>query len=112
MPEVDDATVTLIFGKDNYLAHFPLDTQVHDSTELVGPLSIKTLFGCMLKGPGNSPVSSSSCENFLLNTNHMPLDSMDNVLVTKEGEMILPSRGISTLDVDNLMHWLKSNQEA
>ena len=113
LPEIDGATVTLLIGNDNYLAHFPLETRVHDSTELAGPLAIKTPLGWILKGPGNSLGSSlSSCGNFLLNTNHMPLDSMDNVLVTEEGEVISPSRGISTLDVDNLMHWLKSNQEA
>ena len=42
----------------------------------------------------------------------MPLDSMDNVLVTEEGDVISPTRGISTLDVDNLIDWFKSNEEA
>ena len=112
LPEIDDATETFLIGNDNYLADFPLETRVHDSTELAGPLAIKTPLGWILKGPGNSHGSLSSCGNSLLNTNHMPLDSMDNVLVTEEDEVIFPSRGVSTLHVDNLMHWFKKNQEA
>ena len=103
--------MTLLIGNDNYLAHFPLESRTKDSLELEGPVAIKTPLGWILKGPDNSlgmPLSRS----FLLNTGQMPLGNADNVLVTEEGEVISPSSGISALDVDNLMNWIKSNQEA
>ena len=116
LPEVRGATVTLLIGNDNYLAQFPIETRIADSVELSGPLAIKTPLGWVLKGSLDSAIGPglSKVQSFLLNRHRNPtsLDNMEDVLVTEEGDIIPSSNGISCWDVDNLMSWLKSNQEA
>ena len=106
----------MLIGNDNYLAQFPIETRIADSLELPGPLAIKTPLGWVLKGSLDSAIGPglSKVQSFLLNRHHNPtsLDNMEDVLVTEEGDIIPSSNGISCWDVDNLMSWLKSNQEA
>ena len=45
LPEVEGASVTLLIGNDNNLAHFPLETRVANDPESVGPHAIKTPLG-------------------------------------------------------------------
>ena len=50
LPHIENATVTLLIGNDNCLAHFPLKTRFDPSVE-VGPQAVKTPLGWLLKGP-------------------------------------------------------------
>ena len=116
LPEIKGASVTLLIGNDNYLAHFPLETRVADDPGSAGPHAIKTPLGWVLKGSTSSLAGTvpAKCHNFLLNQGHTPacLEELNGVLVTDEGETINPSPCINSWDVDSLMSWLKSNQEA
>ena len=45
LPEIKGASVTLLIGNDNYLAHFPLETRVVDDPGSAGSPAIKTPWG-------------------------------------------------------------------
>ena len=115
LPHIEDATVTLLIGNDNCLAHFPLETRFDPSVE-VGPQAVKTPLGWILKGPTQATRTNripDRCPSFLLNYSRVPdcVSAMSNALITGDGDIYPLKGGLDCSDVENLMAWLKTHQE-
>ena len=112
LPRLDHATVSLLIGNDHYLAQFPVETRISPDS-YSSPHAIRTPLEWVLKGPNLDTNVVSPCTNFLLNGGRAPecVDAMEGLLVTEEGELILPSEGLDAADIDSLMSWLKTNRE-
>ena len=115
LPRIENATVTLLIGNDNCLAHFPLETRL-DPSVVTCPQAVKTPLGWILKGPTQALCSNGMPDQrpaFLLNYSRVPdcVGAMSNVLISGDGDIYPPKGGLDCSDVENLMAWLKANQE-
>ena len=115
LPRTENATVTLLIGNDNCLAHFPLETRL-DPSVATCPQAVKTPLSWILKGPTQALCSNGMPDQrpaFLLNYSRVPdcVGAMSNVLISSDGDIYSPKGGLDCSDVENLMAWLKANQE-
>ena len=112
LPEIPNATVTLLIVNDNYLAQFPLEVR-GDCGSNTSPCAIKTPLGWILKGP--RPCTSATLEeggcSFLLRHGQLPdhLKDVRDTIVTEDGEIFPQDKNVGIGDIDNLMSWLRAN---
>ena len=114
LPEIPNATVTLLIGNDNYRAQFPLEVR-GDCGSNTSPCAIKTPLGWILKGPRpctSATLAESGC-SFLLRHGQLPdhLKDVRDTIVTEDGEIFPRDKNVGIGDIDNLMSWLRANTE-
>ena len=116
LPVVNNATVTLLIGNDNALLHFPVETRTAPNP-MEAPQAIKTLLGWILKGPNFSgdkgETSIGKSINLFLSGYRVPkqIRDLSDQIVTDDGEVFPSPFEFDTTNIDELMHWLKSNRE-
>ena len=114
LPEIPNATVTLLIGNDNYLAQFPLEVRGNCGLN-TSPCVIKTPVELILEGPRpftGVTLAKSSC-SFLLRHGQLP-DNMKDVCDTigmEDGDIIPRNKNLGIWNIDNLMLWLRAKTE-
>ena len=112
LPEIPNATVTLLIGNDNYLSQFPLEVR-GDCGSSTSPCAIKSPLEWILKRPRpcTSATLAESDFSFLLRHNQLPdhLKDVRNTIVTEDGEIFSRDKNVGIADIDNLMSGLRAN---
>ena len=113
MQVVDDATVTLLTGNDNAIWQFPVEVRAAPNSSKE-PQAIRTTLGWILKGPKAASILAVrpvKPANLFLNSYDIPADKGDlsSQLVTEDGEVFSSPFDFDATNVEDLMHWCKSN---
>lgn len=116
LPELEGGTVTLLIGNDNVYAHRCLECRFSPDPSKY-PDAVRTPLGWLLKGPAlvDSHENVDPGSVFFTNVNSFwEAQDVNDILINDKGEVWnhSSSMDVDLLDVEKLMSWVHTNNEA